>query len=160
MNQQSVVAGLVLQSWRQVLERANKTVASFNDDELQREVAPGKNRVYYLVGHLTATHDRLFALLRVGEACHPELDAQFFTTPDRKFTGAEVAPADVRKAWLEVNAKLTAALDKLQPEEWLERHGAVSEEDFAKEPHRNRLTVLISRMNHVAYHEGQIKLAR
>jgi hypothetical protein len=160
MNQQSDVFGIVLQSWRQMLERAGKTIASFSDDELQREVAPGKNRVYYLVGHLAATHDRLFALLRLGGPIHPELDAQFFTTPDRQFAGTELAAADVRKAWLEVNAKLTAALDKLQPEEWLQRHGAVSDEDFAKEPHRNRLNVLISRMNHVAYHEGQIRLAR
>lgn len=160
MSQQSSATNIVLQSWRQVLDRASKTIASFSDEGLQQEVAPGKNRVYYLVGHLTATHDRLFALLRVGEPLHPELDAQFFSTPDRKFSGTESAPADVRKAWLEVNAKLTAAFEKLQPEEWLERHSAVSPEDFAKEPHRNRLNVLISRMNHVAYHEGQIKLAR
>jgi hypothetical protein len=30
--------------------------------------------VLYLVGHLIATHDRMFPLLDLGERLHPELD--------------------------------------------------------------------------------------
>jgi hypothetical protein len=81
-------------------------MASFTDDELQLEVAPGKNRLYYLMGHLAATHDRLFPLLRLGQRLHPELDNQFPDSPDRKFMGAEVAPAELRRFWSEVNRKL------------------------------------------------------
>ena len=51
--------------------------------------------MYYLVGHLAATHDRLFPLLRLGERLHPELDSQFLETPDRKFLGDEVAPVEL-----------------------------------------------------------------
>jgi hypothetical protein len=36
----------------------------------------------------------------------------------------------------------------------------VSPEDFAKEPHRNRLNVLISRTNHMANHIGQLLLLK
>jgi hypothetical protein len=43
-------------------------------------------------------------------------------------------------------------------EEWLTKHNSVSAEDFAKEPHRNKLSVLISRAMHQAYHGGQIAL--
>ena len=39
-------------------------------------------------------------------------------------------------------------------------HSAVSEEDFVKEPLRNRLAVLASRTNHVSYHGGQLVLTR
>jgi len=38
------------------------------------------------------------------------------------------------------------------------RHTAVSEEDFEREPHRNRFTVLLGRTTHLAYHLGQATL--
>jgi hypothetical protein len=42
--------------------------------------------------------------------------------------------------------------------DWLKKHAAVSEEDFLKEPLRNRLAILLSRTNHLAYHLGQTAL--
>jgi hypothetical protein len=160
MNPDTLLIGTALQSWRIIIDRTSKTLASFTDEELQLEVAPGKNRLYYLMGHLAAIHDRLFPLLRLGDRLHPELDSQFVATPDRKFIGDEVAPAELRKHWTEINTRLTSALGMLQPQEWSQRHGSVSEEDFAKEPLRNRLAVLMSRIGHAAYHEGQMRLVR
>jgi len=55
---------------------------------------------------------------------------------------------------------ITEALERFTPEEWLEKHTAVSDEDFAKDPDRNRLAVVLSRTNHMSYHLGQIMLAR
>ena len=46
----------------------------------------------------------------------------------------------------------------LGPEEWFTRHANFSEADFPKVPHRNRLNVVISRTNHLAYHRGQLVL--
>jgi DinB superfamily len=160
MNPNTLLISTVLQSWRLIIDRTSKTLSSFTDDELQLEVAPGKNRLYYLVGHLAAIHDRLFPLLRLGKRLHPELDSQFVDSPDRKLMGDGVSPAQLRTVWVEVNTKLTDAFETLQPQEWLQRHDSVSEEDFAKDPLRNRLAVLISRVNHAAYHEGQMRLAR
>ncbi|HEY4356951.1 MAG TPA: DinB family protein [Acidobacteriaceae bacterium] len=160
MSESQQFSAAVLQSWTSILERTGKTFASFSDADLQREVAPGKNRVYYLLGHLTAVHDRLLSLLRVGDRLHPELDEEFLSKPDRSFPDENVKPEDLRKAWSEVNAALLPALESLTPSQWLERHASVSEEDFAKEPHRNRLAVLLSRTNHCAYHEGQVRLAK
>jgi hypothetical protein len=39
--------------------------------------------------------------------------------------------------------------------DWVQRHSAVSEEDFAKDASRNRFAVLRSRTNHLSYHLGQ-----
>ncbi|MES2512928.1 MAG: DinB family protein, partial [Bacteroidota bacterium] len=50
--------------------------------------------------------------------------------------------------------------NQLTPEEWLQKHSAVSAEDFVKEPHRNRLNVLIGRTNHMQYHMGQVALIK
>jgi hypothetical protein len=160
MNPNTLLISTVLHSWRLIIDRTSKTLSSFTDDELQLEVAPGKNRLYYLVGHLAAIHDRLFPLLRLGERLHPELDSQFVDGPDRKLMGDGVSAAQLRTVWVEVNTKLTDAFETLQPQEWLQRHDSVSEEDFAKDPLRNRLAVLMSRVNHAAYHEGQMRLAR
>jgi len=38
-----------------------------------------------------------------------------------------------------------ANFSRLSVADWLQKHGAVSEEDFSREPHRNRFTVLLGR---------------
>ena len=157
---ESGFAAGVLASWNQVIGQVDKGLAGWSDEALQTEVAPGRNRLYYLLGHLTAVHDRMLPLLRLGERLYPGLDQQFLTEADRAHTGNEPTAAELRKAWAEVNGKLTAALAQLSPAELLERHASVSEEDFAKEPHRNRLAVVLSRTTHAAMHEGQMRLVK
>jgi uncharacterized damage-inducible protein DinB len=149
---------VAINSWRLILERANKALSNLTDDQLLKEVAPGKNRVIYLWGHLTAVHDAMFPILGLGERLHPELDAIFVSSPDR--TATQLPPAgELRKYWDEVNGKLLSEFATLSANEWLQRHYAVSEEDYAKDPSRNRLAVLLSRTNHMSYHLGQITLA-
>lgn len=159
MTNEDFFGSAALHSWKQVIGRFDKALAELSDEQLQRHVSPGRNRLYYLLGHLTAVHDRLFALLDVGERLHPELDEAFITNPDG--TMADPLPAaELRKAWSEINARLTAAFEKFTPAHWLRRHTQVSEEDFAKDPTRNRLAVLLSRTNHVSFHTGQFVLAK
>jgi hypothetical protein len=107
-------------SWKQWVGQIDKTIGGFGDEELQREVAPGRNRVYYLLGHLTAVHDRLFATLRLGERLHSELDEAFIEKADKTDLDDELPAAELRKAWREVNDKLTAAMEKLSAEQWLD----------------------------------------
>jgi uncharacterized damage-inducible protein DinB len=159
MPKEEIFATVAVSSWKQVIDRLDKMFSSIRDEELKQQVAPGRNRTFYLLGHLTAVHDRMFTLLGVGERLHPELDAPFLENPDKPVAN-EISPADLRKAWSEVNNKLTAAFESLKPEQWLERHTAVSEQDFAKEPLRNRLAVLMSRTNHASFHMGQVRLTR
>jgi DinB superfamily len=148
-----------LNSWKLVISRFDQNLASLTDAQLQKQVAPGKNRLFYLVGHLTAVHDRLFPLLGIGERLHPELDEPYLTNPDRTLTDP-VSASDLRKAWTEVNSKLTGAFEKFKAEDWLQKHADVSDEDFAKEPTRNRLAVVMSRTNHASFHSGQAVLAK
>jgi hypothetical protein len=51
-------------------------------------------------------------------------------------------------------------LASLSEEQWFQRHNSVSEEDFQKEPHRNKLNVLLGRSTHIAYHLGQLVLLK
>jgi hypothetical protein len=90
--------------------------------------------------------------------CTPELDAIFVSNRDK--TGAQLPPAgELRKYWDEVNGKLLSQFAGLSENEWLQRHNAMSEEDYAKDPTRNRLAVLLSRTNHMSYHWGRLTLA-
>jgi hypothetical protein len=159
MTTEEMLAHTALNAWKLVVGRFDSTIAPLSEAQLQRQVAPGKNRLFYLVGHLTAVHDRLFPLLDLGSRLHPELDEIFITNPDRTFTDRVPAVA-LKQAWSEVNSKLTAAFEKLTPAQWIEKHTAVSDEDFAKDATRNRLAVLISRTNHAAFHTGQAALIK
>ena len=149
---------VAINSWRLVLERVNKILLTLSDDQLLKEVAPGRNRVIYLWGHLTAIHDAMFPILGLGERLHPELDAIFVASPDK--SAAQLpSVGDLRRYWEEVNGKLLSQFETLSESEWLQRHYAMSEEDYAIDPTRNRLAVLLSRTNHMSYHLGQMTLA-
>ena len=60
---------------------------------------------------------------------------------------------------MKFNETLWTGFSGLTPSEWTQRHTTVSEEDFRKEPHRNRFTILLGRTTHLAYHLGQAMLA-
>jgi hypothetical protein len=107
-----------LRNWRSTVDRAGKLFGDLSQEQLLQEVAPGKNRVIYLWGHLTAFN-----------------------------------------IWQETSQILWTGFSKLSVADWLQKHGAVSEEDFLREPHRNRFTILLARTAHIAYHLGQAKLS-
>ncbi len=159
MTNEEILGVTVLNSWKLVVNRFGKTLSELSDKQLQQQVAPGRNRVLYLLGHLAAMHDRMFPLLGLGDRLHPELDQPYIANPDRVLADPLSAP-ELRRAWTEVNSKLTKALERFRLEDWLQKHTAVSDEDFAKDPTRNRLAVVINRTSHASYHSGQAILAK
>jgi hypothetical protein len=74
---------LALRSWKANIDRAGTFWGALSEEELQREVAPGKNRLIYLWGHLTAVNDRMVAILGLADRLHSELDAMFVSNPDK-----------------------------------------------------------------------------
>ncbi len=159
MTNEELLATAALKSWKQVLGQFDKGLAALTDNDFQKRVAPGRNRLYYLLGHLAAVHDRLLPMLGVSDRLHPELDEAFISHPD----GAQsdtVSVAELRRAWSEVNSRLSSTFDRYSPQDWLHKHTAVSDEDFAADPTRNRLAVVLSRTNHLSFHTGQLVLAK
>jgi hypothetical protein len=157
MTNEELYLAVALNGWKGNIARADKMFSGLSDQELLKEIAPGKKRLLYLWGHLTATHDAMLPLLGMGPRLYPEFDVAFISNPDK--TQAEIPSVGlVRKAWREVNGRLFEGFAGLQAADWLSRHGAVSEEDFMKEPLRNRFAILLGRTNHLAYHLGQAAL--
>ncbi len=159
MSQDELFATAAVSTWKLVLGRFTDSLAKLSDEDLQKRVAPGRNRLYYILGHLTAVHDRLFTLLGIGDRLHRDLDEVFLSNPDGTFPDP-IPASELRAAFIEVNTKLTAAFESLTPAQWLERHTAVTPEEFAKDPSRNRLAVVLNRTNHLSFHLGQIILVK
>jgi hypothetical protein len=157
-NEGSYVA-LGLKAWKAQIDRADKLFGDLSPEEVLREVAPGKNRLLYLWGHLTAVHDAILPLLGLGERLHPEFDVAFVSNPDKSRDDIP-SHEQVRRAWSDVNAELRKGFEKMSWSDWAQRHSAVSEEDFAKDASRNRFAILLSRTNHLSYHLGQAVLGR
>ena len=101
----------------------------------------------------------MLPLLGLGRRRHPEFDVMFISNPDKTQAGVPSAEL-VRKAWVEVNARLFEGFASISAADWLKKHAAVSGgcRDFLKELLRNRLAILLSRTNHLAYHLGQTAL--
>lgn len=151
------VIQLALSTWTSRNTAVTAFFDKYPDTAYLSEVAPGRNRAIYLLGHLAATNDGLLPLFGLGARLYPELETVFSKSPDKAFDILPTLP-ELKQRWEAINATLTGHFNNMSPEEWLGRHTAVSEEDFAKEPHRNKLNVLLGRTNHQSYHLGQLNL--
>jgi hypothetical protein len=159
MTNDEILTGTVVDSWKLVIKRFDEVLGHFTDDQLQQQVAPSKNRVFYLLGHLTAIHDRMFPMLGLGDKLHPDLDDPYVTNSDGLLADP-LSATELRHTWTEVNDKLTAAFELLRPRDWLEKHAAISNAEFTENPKRNRLSAVANRTNHASYHLGQVVLAK
>lgn len=149
----------ILDAWYSRIEAANKLIDSLSDEDLHKEVSPGRNRGLYLLGHLALVHDKMLPLLNFEAQLYPHLDDVFLNNPDKAISDIPTVK-ELRIIWNAVNSKLATHCANLSTDGWFEKHNAVSAEDFLKEPYRNRLNVLVGRTNHLQYHVGQIALIR
>lgn len=158
MNHQDVFVKMAKDNWQSQIKAFNHTLSKLTDEQLAQDIAPGRNSGTYLLGHMASVHDLMLPLLRFeSNPIYPELKPVFLEAAD-KTVPHTLSAAELRAKWKEISDKLQAHIDSVPADEWFTRHNNISEEDFAKEPHRNRLNVLIGRTNHLSYHGGQIAL--
>ncbi len=155
MSKETLAIKMIVAEWQKQNARLDKILETLSEEQLGVETATGRNSGIYLVGHLAAVNDGMLTLLGFGEKLYPELTNIFLTNPD-KSNLPRPSLAELKNYWKAINAKLEAHINQLEPAEWFNRHTAVSEEDFAKEPHRNKLNIIINRTNHQSYHLGQL----
>jgi hypothetical protein len=157
--QKQLTVRSVLDAWNSRIEAATKMFDSLSDEDLQKEVSPGRNRAIYLLGHLALVHDKMLPLLNFEPQHYSHLEDVFLNKPDKAVSEIPSAQ-ELREVWKTVNSKLAMHYNKLSTDDWFQKHSAVSEEDFAKEPHRNRLNIVVGRTNHLQYHIGQVALIK
>ena len=159
MNTTDTILKMIFDRWNGSLKNWDEVLGSLSDEDLQKEIAPGKNRGIYLLGHMVAVHDDMIRLLGMGEKQYPELFEPFIKSPDKAVAFVQTA-AELRTFWTNQCIVLKQKFDNLQPADWFEKHTAVSDEDFAKEPHRNKLNIILTRTTHLTYHTGQLVLLK
>jgi len=158
-NQEELLIKMALDNWNIYVKRTDDLFNELSDMQLMKQIAPGRNRGIYLLGHLAAVHDRMLPLLGFQKELYPELDEPFHINPDDPNTNMPDINI-LRRNWKEINETLSKHFQKLSAADWFQKHNAVSEEDFKKEPQRNKLNVLINRAGHLASHYGQLLLLK
>lgn len=150
---------MVLAEWKKQNTNLDKLLNMLSDEQFSAAIAPGRNRGIYLVGHLLAVNDGIAPLLGLAEKLYPQLESVFLTNPDDP-KAQMPSITELKEYWQIVNTRLEKFFETLSADQWFTRHTAVSEEAFAKEPHRNKLNILINRANHQSYHLGQLALLK
>ncbi|MEO6528174.1 MAG: DinB family protein [Gemmatimonadaceae bacterium] len=146
-----------LRAWKLQIDRVEASFRTLSDEQLEAPIAPGRNRLLYLLGHIAAVHDRMLPLLDIGPRRHPELDAMFIENADNG-DASPIPGSALKEILVETDRELWTAFNQWSPADWLAKHTSVSDADFVKEPHRHRFSVLLSRLSHLAFHHGQIVL--
>lgn len=148
---------MALESWNTGVKRFNKYLRSMTEEQMNLEIAPSRNTGMYLLGHLTTVADGMLPLLGLEDKHYPALTGPFLEQPDKS---GNIFPSfsELKASWENVTTTLDQHFAQMDTNAWMGRHTSVSAEDFAKEPHRNKLNVLLSRTNHQSYHFGQMLL--
>ena len=157
MNSTDIILKMVFDRWNASLKAWDKLLSELSDEQLQKEIAPGKNRGVYLLGHVIAVHDDMLVLLDMGERLYPDWHQTFIDSPDKAVPQIP-SVQELRDSWSNQCEVIKQRLENLSPDDWFDRHTAVSAEDFVKEPHRNKLNIIITRTSHLNYHTGQFVL--
>lgn len=150
---------MIFDRWNDLLKSCDTLINELSDEQLQKEIVPGKNRGIYLLGHLIAVHDDMLRLLDLGDKQHPELFEPFVKSPDKAVADLP-SIAVLRAFWKKQNEYLSDKFKSVSTDEWFNRHTAVTAEEFVNEPHRNKLNIMITRSSHLAYHTGQLILLK
>jgi hypothetical protein len=110
-----------------------------------------------VLGHLVAVDDAISEIMGTGKRAYPELFAPFVQEPDKP--GTEIPSVEeLKNYWNLVHERLKQEFITLAPANWFDRHNSMTDEDFEKDPSRNKLSVLLNRTGHLAYHLGQLRL--
>jgi hypothetical protein len=159
MEQPQIFVQMALKAWNIQISRADKFFSALPDESFEKEIAPGKNRVIYLLGHLIAVNDSMISLFGLGDRYYAHFDEAFIRTPD-KSGNAFPELADLKQHWKKSIEILDNGFAQLSADDWFGKHTAMTDEDLVNDPGRNKLSVLLNRTSHVAYHLGQLVLVK
>jgi hypothetical protein len=150
---------LALHQWKSYQNRMPLFLESINDAQYESVLAPTTNSVSWIAGHLAETHDGLFPLLGIGGRLYPKL-SEIYLHDKKSLSQPHFSKDELILIWNNIHNELHKSFDYFTPATWLDKHTAVPASDFIREPHRNKLNVLMTRTNHLAYHLGQLVLVK
>jgi uncharacterized damage-inducible protein DinB len=150
---------ICLLQWDTYNKRMQKAFDTLSDENFHKPVVAEGNTPSWIFGHLVDTDDALLELFGIRTRLYPDLKTIYHHEKGSNQSG-HLSKSELIKRWNEISAELDKAFKSWSEAEWLNRHTAVSEEDFKKEPHRNKLNVMLSRVSHKASHLGQVAMLK
>ncbi len=131
---------------------ANWKLNLLSDDDLKREVSPGKNHGIWLFGHLIANEDDFGVFLGKRELAYPEYQNMF--AGGTKPLPYENYPSvsEMREIWKEMIEKNKKIYNELTDGELNEPHALIHENDFCK----TKEDIIMHWQIHLVYHTGQL----
>jgi uncharacterized damage-inducible protein DinB len=158
MEQYNFVIEQLLNQWKNKVNQTTEGFRRLSEGSAMEAVAPDKNTAIYLLGHLITVHDGMFEALNLGERNYPDYDGLFLTAQHADSTYPDFDL--LLERWISLNDKLYSSIIGIKQEDWLTRHHYVSDADFLLEPHRNKLSILLTRFAHMFHHGGQLALIK
>jgi len=151
----AILVNMVLTNWNLQNSKLANILNSFSNEQLAAETAPNRNTGIYIVGHLIAVSDGILPLLGFQDKLYPSLQHIFIDNADK--AGIDFPSlATLKNNFEAVNQTLQQHFLQTAPIECFTKHLAITDEEFVKEPYRNKLNVMINRTNHLSYHLGQL----
>jgi len=148
---------ICLLQWTAYNSRMQKMMDAISEQNLNSPITPNGNSPSWLFGHLADTDDKLLELFGIRERMFPELEKIYHHERGTNQKG-HLSKEELSIKWKAITAELDKAFKSWGERDWLSKHTAVTDEDFKKEPQRNKLNVLLSRVSHKASHLGQVAM--
>jgi uncharacterized damage-inducible protein DinB len=150
---------ICLLQWDTYNNRMQKVLDNITEENFNKPVTAGANSPSWILGHLADTDDKLLELFGIRKRLFPELEKIYHHERGSNQSG-HLKKTELITKWRSILAELNLAFKAMSESDWHGRHQAVSEEDFKKEPHRNKLNVMLSRVAHKASHLGQVAMQK
>lgn len=148
-----------LDVWRGQNERLSSLLFELSDEELAREVSPGRNTGTYILGHLAAVSDGMLPVLGFGDRLFPTLEESFLAEPQHAEL-ARPAAGEVRRVWADLTGVLDENFRRFDANDWFEKGNSPVEDELETTPLNSRLNVLIIGTDHLACHLSQLRLLK
>jgi DinB superfamily len=148
---------ICLVQWDTYNRRMQKMLDALSAENYFKAIVPGGNSPSWLMGHLADTDDALLELFGIRKRMFPEL-AKIYHHEKGTNQSGHLSKDELNTQWKAILAELDKTFKSMSESDWHSRHMAVTEEDFKKEPQRNKLNVMLSRVSHKASHLGQVAM--
>lgn len=136
---------LIFSAWLQQNRKISNIINRLSDEDLNKDIAPGRNSGLYLLGHLIASNDLLMPLLGFGNKMFPEYEKIFLCTPDKCIAKLPQA-SDLRAHWFALNDELRISFFNMKKDQ----------AGFGPLLSNDKFSMLLYVINHQCYHLGQL----
>ncbi len=144
---------LIVNQWFKSTEQIKIKLEKVTDPQFHSEWHSESNKVSWIFGHLFHAATNMMEILGIHHS-FPNLKTEYGNGTDGK--AGSLGKNELFELWSKMDDILHTQFHLMNQDDWLSKHNNVSAEDFELDPTRNKLNVLLTRLNHQYMHLGQL----